>query len=97
MTAAEMEIAAITLDLDDTLWPIEPVIVRAEERLDAWLQIHCPRAAAAYPILAMRELRERVAMAFAEEHEARIGGDRVRRLVESVVLEVHARRVVGSG
>ena len=61
MAAAEMEIAAITLDLDDTLWPIEPVIVRAEERLDAWLQIHCPRAAAAYPILSMRALRERIA------------------------------------
>lgn len=57
-----MEIAAITLDLDDTLWPIEPVIARAEERLDAWLQSYCPRAARAYPILAMRALRERVAV-----------------------------------
>ncbi|MBS0569804.1 MAG: HAD-IA family hydrolase [Proteobacteria bacterium] len=56
-----MDIAAITLDLDNTLWPIEPVIARAEERLDAWLKIHCPRAAAAYPVTAMRELRERVA------------------------------------
>lgn len=56
-----MDIAAITLDLDDTLWPIAPVIARAEERLDAWLKIHCPRVAAAYPIAAMRELRERVA------------------------------------
>ncbi|HSN00344.1 MAG TPA: HAD family hydrolase [Rudaea sp.] len=56
-----MDIAAITLDLDDTLWPIAPVIARAEERLDAWLKIHCPRAATAYPIAAMRDLRERVA------------------------------------
>jgi putative hydrolase of the HAD superfamily len=61
MAAADVDIAAITLDLDDTLWPIEPVIARAEERLDAWLKIHCPRAAAAYPIAAMRNLRERVA------------------------------------
>ncbi len=61
MAAADVDIAAITLDLDDTLWPIEPVIARAEERLDAWLKIHCPRAAAAYPIAAMRGLRERVA------------------------------------
>jgi putative hydrolase of the HAD superfamily len=60
--AAEVDIAAITLDLDDTLWPIEPVIARADERLDAWLKIHCPRAAAAYSIAAMRVLRERVAM-----------------------------------
>lgn len=56
-----MNIAAITLDLDDTLWPIAPVIARAEERLDAWLKTHCPRAATAYPVAAMRALRERVA------------------------------------
>lgn len=60
-TGADLDIAAITLDLDDTLWPIAPVIVRAEERLDAWLKVHCPRTAAAYPIAAMRDLRERVA------------------------------------
>ena len=56
-----MQIRAITLDLDDTLWPIEPVMLRAEQRLDAWLQEHCPRAAGHYPIPAMRALRERVA------------------------------------
>jgi putative hydrolase of the HAD superfamily len=56
-----MQIAAITLDLDDTLWPIEPVMLRAELRLDDWLKTHCPRAAAAYPIPAMRALRDRVA------------------------------------
>lgn len=55
------QILAISLDLDDTLWPIEPIIARAEHRLDAWLKIHCPRAAAAYPITAMRALRERIA------------------------------------
>ncbi|MEP6484083.1 MAG: HAD-IA family hydrolase [Rudaea sp.] len=54
-------IRAITLDLDDTLWPIAPVMTRAEERLDAWLQQHCPRAAVNYPIHAMRELRDRIA------------------------------------
>ncbi|MBS0557777.1 MAG: HAD family hydrolase [Proteobacteria bacterium] len=59
--ATDVDIAAITLDLDDTLWPIEPVIVRAEERLDAWLKVNCPRAAAAYPIAALRELRDRIA------------------------------------
>ncbi len=54
-------IRGITLDLDDTLWPIEPVMLRAEERLDAWLLAHCPRAAEKYPIHAMRELRDRIA------------------------------------
>jgi putative hydrolase of the HAD superfamily len=56
-----MRIRAITIDLDDTLWPIGPVMLRAEERLDAWLRMHCPPVAAAYPIAAMRALRERVA------------------------------------
>ena len=56
-----MRIRAITLDLDDTLWPIEPVMLRAEETLDAWLKTHCPRAAQTYPIAAMRELRDRIA------------------------------------
>jgi len=59
-----MRIRAITIDLDDTLWPIGPVMLRAEERLDAWLRAHCPPVAAAYPISAMRALRDRVA----EEH-----------------------------
>jgi len=56
-----MRIRAITIDLDDTLWPIGPVMLRAEQRLDAWLRTHCPTVAAAYPIAAMRALRDRVA------------------------------------
>ena len=56
-----MRIRAITLDLDDTLWPIEPVMLRAEETLDAWLKTNCPRAAETYPIPLMRELRDRIA------------------------------------
>jgi putative hydrolase of the HAD superfamily len=56
-----MRVRAITIDLDDTLWPIGPVMLRAEERLDAWLRAHCPPVAAAYPIAAMRALRDRVA------------------------------------
>jgi FMN hydrolase / 5-amino-6-(5-phospho-D-ribitylamino)uracil phosphatase len=38
-------IKAITLDLDDTLWPIWPTIERAEQRLLAWLQAHAPATA----------------------------------------------------
>lgn len=36
-------IRTITLDLDDTLWAIHPVIKRAEERLYAWMQDNYPR------------------------------------------------------
>lgn len=42
-------IRAITLDLDDTLWPIAPVIVRAEQGLQDWLTQHAPRTAALTP------------------------------------------------
>lgn len=52
-------IRAITLDLDDTLWPCEPVMLRAEQVLDAWLAEHLPEVAAAYPMDAMRALRAR--------------------------------------
>lgn len=40
------KIRAITLDLDDTLWPVWPTIGRAELALQAWLSHHAPGAAA---------------------------------------------------
>jgi HAD superfamily hydrolase (TIGR01509 family) len=52
---------ALSLDLDDTLWPIWPVIERAEAALHAFLRERCPRTADKYPISLMRELREQIA------------------------------------
>ncbi|MDR2013708.1 MAG: HAD family hydrolase [Rhodanobacter sp.] len=57
-----MRILAISLDLDDTLWPIQPVIHAAEQHLDAWLKHHHAAVAAAWPIPALRALRERIAV-----------------------------------
>ena len=37
-------IRAITLDLDDTLWPVWPTIARAEAQLQHWLAQHAPAA-----------------------------------------------------
>lgn len=42
------KIRAITLDLDDTLWPIWPAIERAENALVAWLGQQAPGAAAVF-------------------------------------------------
>src|SRR5690606_22986053 len=53
-------VRAITLDLDDTVWPFAPIGERIEQALDAWLREHCPRTASRFPIPAMRELRNRV-------------------------------------
>jgi putative hydrolase of the HAD superfamily len=56
-----LTLRALTLDLDDTLWPVWPAITRAEENLHRWLQQHAPRTAARYDLDAMRALRARVA------------------------------------
>lgn len=56
-----MMLRAVTLDLDDTLWAIAPVVLRAEQALHDWLATHCPRVAERYPLAAMRALREQVA------------------------------------
>jgi putative hydrolase of the HAD superfamily len=37
-------IVAITLDLDDTLWPAGPTLVAAERALGDWMAAHAPRA-----------------------------------------------------
>ena len=50
-------IRALLFDLDDTLWPITPVIVQAEQVLFAWLAAHAPRVAASYSIDMMRQQR----------------------------------------
>jgi putative hydrolase of the HAD superfamily len=41
-------IRAITLDLDDTLWPVWPTIERAEAALNQWLMQHAPMTAALF-------------------------------------------------
>jgi FMN hydrolase / 5-amino-6-(5-phospho-D-ribitylamino)uracil phosphatase len=56
------KVKAITLDLDDTLWPIWPTIERAEKVLHDWLVEHAPMAAALFSNpAALREIRNHVA------------------------------------
>jgi FMN hydrolase / 5-amino-6-(5-phospho-D-ribitylamino)uracil phosphatase len=52
-------IKAISLDLDDTLWPVLPTIERAEKVLHEWLVEHAPMAAALFSSpQALREIRD---------------------------------------
>ncbi|HEX2545039.1 MAG TPA: HAD-IA family hydrolase [Ramlibacter sp.] len=52
------KIRAITIDLDDTLWPIWPTIERAEKALHDWLVEHAPMTAALFSNpAALREIR----------------------------------------
>src|SRR6185437_194075 len=56
--AALGDLRAIAFDLDNTLWDVGPVIVRAEQCLHDWLRQHCPRIAARVSIDEMRAARE---------------------------------------
>ncbi|MET0288656.1 MAG: HAD-IA family hydrolase [Pseudoxanthomonas sp.] len=53
-------IRAVTLDLDDTVWPFAPIGARIEHVLHAWLSEHSPVTAQQFPITVMRQLRERM-------------------------------------
>jgi putative hydrolase of the HAD superfamily len=52
--------------LDDTLWPVSPVIEGAERTLFAWLEARYPQAVHGHSIESMRELRARIAEQFPE-------------------------------
>ena len=48
---------AILFDLDDTLWPIGPVLEQAEQALHDWLVAHAPAVAQRFSIAALRDAR----------------------------------------
>lgn len=48
---------AILFDLDDTLWPIGPVIARAEQLVHDWLAANAPRVAERFSIESLRSAR----------------------------------------
>lgn len=51
-------IKAVLFDLDDTLWPIIPVLERAENLLHGWLATHAPAVAEHYSIDMLRARRQ---------------------------------------
>ena len=53
-------IRAISLDLDDTLWAVEPVIRRAEAELWQWLSENYPRIGERHAAPDIRVLRNRI-------------------------------------
>ncbi len=61
-------VRAIAFDLDNTLWDVEPVLLRAEARLYSWLQEHCPRITQHLSAEQMREAR--LDLARREPHNA---------------------------
>ena len=61
------DIRTITIDLDDTLWEIHPVIMRAEQSFYAWLGTHYPRITQLYEPADLRVLRTQVIAEFSEQ------------------------------
>lgn len=59
-------IRTITIDLDDTLWEIHPVIKRAELRLYEWLGENYPRITELYAPSDLREIRSEIVVEFAD-------------------------------
>ncbi len=62
-----LNIKAITIDLDDTLWDIEPVIQAAEAELWDWLSLNYPRIAKIYNQQEIVNLRADVANKYPEK------------------------------
>jgi FMN hydrolase / 5-amino-6-(5-phospho-D-ribitylamino)uracil phosphatase len=56
----------LSFDLDDTLWPVGPVIAAAEHTLLSWLRARYPRTVCGHDIESMRALRAGVAERFPE-------------------------------
>jgi len=55
-------IKCITFDLDDTLWEIKPVIIKAEIKFYEWLETNYPQAAEKFNIEKLRKLMRQTAI-----------------------------------
>lgn len=53
-----MSIKAVLFDLDDTLWPVEAVIMQAELCLHQWMQAHAPEVVKHSTIESLRKRRQ---------------------------------------
>ncbi|HWS74265.1 MAG TPA: HAD family hydrolase [Quisquiliibacterium sp.] len=54
----DVPLLAITLDLDDTLWPVKPALIHAEQTLSGWMAEHSPATAAWLTPENRRRIRE---------------------------------------
>jgi len=66
MTGLFERIKLITFDLDDTLWPCMPTILKAESKVYAWLKEHAPLITENYSITDLRDHRHFIIQKFPE-------------------------------
>lgn len=55
-----MPVKAVIFDLDDTLWPLFPLIHDAERALFNWLEVNAPKITESHSIESMRNLRQQL-------------------------------------
>lgn len=85
-------IKVIAFDLDDTLWDLKPVIIRAEQRLQSWLLGAVPQLD--YNSERTREIRQSLL-----QEEASLSGrvtELRRRVIERVLIESGVARATAS-
>ena len=58
----------LSFDLDDTLWPVEPVILAAEAAMLAWLRQQHPQVIRGHDRESLRAMRARIAAQFPERN-----------------------------
>jgi FMN hydrolase / 5-amino-6-(5-phospho-D-ribitylamino)uracil phosphatase len=68
MVALPEKIRSVAFDLDNTLWHVDPVLARAEERWLQWLRENCPRIPEQLTLEDMRNAR--MQLAAREPHKA---------------------------
>ena len=94
MTEASLDAAsirAISFDFDDTLWPIAPVMQRAELALRSWFSQHAPAVLDRYDEAGVHALRQRVGQANPEllHDMTALRLKTIRVLLDSVGAPVH--------
>lgn len=92
-----MKITALTLDLDDTLWPVGPAIRRAETRLVDWLHANAPATAARYAPETMRALREEIVAAASPAERTDMGELRRRTIALAMTRAGEDPRLADAG
>lgn len=81
-------IKVIAFDLDDTLWEVTPIILRAETKLNQWLQLNV--SALTYSVEDMRHLRREVL-----EKDPALAG-RITELRRRVIEEAMRKSGIGA-
>ncbi len=66
MAIPSSRLRTLSLDLDNTLWDVDPVIEAAERRLQDWMAAECPRVLADYSVERVLSVRAAIVARYPE-------------------------------